>query len=315
MKSLRIAYMGTPRFAIGPLDALIRSKHQVVVVVTAADKKSGRGKKIHPSPVKTFSQDNKLPLLQPTNLKDPDFINQLSEFQPDIIVVVAFRMLPKAVWKLPPLGTFNLHASLLPQYRGAAPIHWAVINGEKETGVTTFFIDQHIDTGAVIAQKKIKIHQNETTGSLSEKLESLGSGLVVETVDMIASNQVKPQPQIYSKDLKFAPKLFKTNTRIDWAKYGKEIERLVRGLYPSPTAWTQLINDGDRQICKIHEAVFESHDHNKSNGSIFVKDKQIFVNVNGGILKIHKIQLPNKKSLSSKELLNGFSFAEKACFV
>lgn len=315
MKSLRIAYMGTPHFAIGPLEALTKSKHQVVVVVTAADKKSGRGKKISPSPVKTFSQDNKLPLLQPANLKDPDFINELSAFQPDIIVVVAFRMLPRAVWELPPYGTFNLHASLLPQYRGAAPIHWAVINGDKETGVTTFFIDQNIDTGAVIAQKKIEIQPHETTGSLSKKLESLGSSLVVETVDMIASNKVTPQPQVCSKDLKSAPKLFKVNTRIDWDKSGKEIERLIRGLHPSPTAWTQLVNSGDSQTCKIHEAIFEPHEHNRSNGSIFIKDKQIFVNVIGGILKICKIQLPNKKSLSSKELLNGFSFTEGAYFV
>jgi methionyl-tRNA formyltransferase len=307
--------MGTPHFAIGPLEALTKSKHQVVVVVTAADKKSGRGKKISPSPVKTFSQDNKLPLLQPANLKDPDFINELSAFQPDIIVVVAFRMLPRAVWELPPYGTFNLHASLLPQYRGAAPIHWAVINGDKETGVTTFFIDQNIDTGAVIAQKKIEIQPHETTGSLSKKLESLGSSLVVETVDMIASNKVTPQPQVCSKDLKSAPKLFKVNTRIDWDKSGKEIERLIRGLHPSPTAWTQLVNSGDSQTCKIHEAIFEPHEHNRSNGSIFIKDKQIFVNVIGGILKICKIQLPNKKSLSSKELLNGFSFTEGAYFV
>ena len=315
MKSLRIAYMGTPHFAIGPLEALTKSRHQVVVVVTAADKKSGRGKKIQPSPVKIFSQNNQLPILQPTNLKEPDFIDQLSAFKPDIIVVVAFRMLPREVWELPPYGTFNLHASLLPKYRGAAPIHWAVINGETQTGVTTFFIDQHIDTGAVIAQKKIDIQANETTGSLSEKLESLGSGLVVETVNMIASNQVTAQPQICSENLKSAPKLFKVNTRIDWAKSGNEIERLIRGLHPSPTAWTQLINDGESQICKIHQAVFEPCDHKNSNGSIFIEDKQIFINVVGGVLKIHKIQLPNKKSLNSKELLNGFSFLENAYFV
>lgn len=315
MKSLRIAYMGTPHFAIGPLEALIESDHQVVVVVTAPDKKSGRGKKIHPSPVKSFSGANKLPILQPTNLKDPEFIDKLRGFKPDLMVVVAFRMLPKVVWGIPPYGTINLHGSLLPQYRGAAPIHWAIINGEKETGVTTFFINQHIDTGAVISQKKIEIETQETTGSLSDKLQSLGSDLVINTVDLIASGKVIPKPQPASEDFKPAPKLSRENTRLDWSMNGQKIERMVRGLFPLPSAWTELKSDGHSYRCKIHKVVFESKKHQNHFGKIIVENKQIITFVEGGILSILSIQLPNKKALSAKELLNGFSFSEDAMFL
>lgn len=314
MKSLRIAYMGTPHFAIGPLEALTKSKHEVVVVVTAPDRKAGRGKKLQASPVKTFSETHRLPVLQPTNLKDPDFVAQLKAFKPDLIVVVAFRMLPKLVWALPPYGTFNLHASLLPQYRGAAPIHWAVINGEKETGVTTFFIDQQIDTGAVIAQKKTEIQAHETTGSLSDRLQSLGSELVVETVELIASGQATPVPQVFSENLKPAPKLSRENTRIDWSKNGEQIERWVRGLCPNPSAWTHLSTNGQHLTCKIHDAVFEPKAHQEACGKISIENKQIFVYVEGGILNVLNIQLPNKKSLTAKELLNGFEFSDDAHF-
>ena len=307
--------MGTPHFAIGPLEALTKSKHEVVVVVTAPDRKAGRGKKVQPSPVKTFSETHGLPLLQPTNLKDSDFIASLQAFQPDLIVVVAFRMLPKVVWQMPAYGTFNLHASLLPQYRGAAPIHWAVINGEKETGVSTFFIDEHIDTGAVIAQKKTEIQAHETTGSLSDRLELLGSGLVVETVGLIASGKATPIPQVFSEDLKPAPKLSRENTRIDWSINGQEIERWVKGLSPLPSAWSELTTDGQSLTCKIHEAVFEHHEHQYHNGKIIVQNKRIRVYVEGGILNILNIQLPNKKPLTAKELLNGFSFSEEASFL
>lgn len=314
MKSLRIAYMGTPHFAIDPLEALTKSKHEVVVVVTAPDRKAGRGKKLQASPVKTFSETHRLPVLQPTNLKDPDFVAQLKAFKPDLIVVVAFRMLPKLVWALPPYGTFNLHASLLPQYRGAAPIHWAVINGEKETGVTTFFIDQQIDTGAVIAQKKTEIQAYETTGSLSNRLQSLGCELVVETVELIASGQATPVPQVFSENLKPAPKLSRENTRIDWSKNGEQIERWVRGLCPNPSAWTHLSTNGQHLTCKIHDAVFEPKAHQEACGKISIENKQIFVYVEGGILNVLNIQLPNKKSLTAKELLNGFEFSDDAHF-
>lgn len=306
--------MGTPHFAIGPLEALIKSKHQVVVVVTAPDKKSGRGNKIQSSAVKNFSQAHGLTLLQPTNLKDSHFTDQLRGFQPDLIVVVAFRMLPRGVWEMPPYGTINLHASLLPQYRGAAPIHWAIINGEKETGVTTFFIDQHIDTGAVISQKTIEIDTHETTGSLSAKLESLGSELVVETVDLIASEQVRPNPQPTAVHLKTAPKLSRENSRIDWSMKGEEIERKIRGLSPMPSAWTEFISNGQSHMCKIHKAIFEPELHQNPHGKIVIQNKNILVYVKGGILNIINIQLPNKKSLTAKELLNGFSFSKDARF-
>ena len=239
--------MGTPAFAIAPLQQILESEHKVVAVITAPDRKSGRGKKLTPSPIKVFCEENDLPVLQPPNLKDPVLITQLRKLAPDVMVVVAFRMLPKQVWTIPANGTFNLHASLLPKYRGAAPIHWAIINGEQQTGVTTFFINEQIDTGEIITQKSLSIGLNENAGQLSNRLEELGATLTLETLDLIATNRVNSSPQPNSNQASLAPKLTRENTKLQWDQEGKRIERKVRGLQPFPCAWTMLSSNG--QYC------------------------------------------------------------------
>ena len=314
MKPLRIIYMGTPSFAISPLQKILDSKNKVVAVVTAPDRKSGRGKKLTPSPIKVFSQEHGLQVLQPPNLKDPALISQLRALAPDVIVVVAFRMLPKEVWSLPTKGTFNIHASLLPKYRGAAPIHWAIINGENETGVTTFFINEQIDTGEIIAQKSLAIHLEENTGQLSNRLEKLGAELAIETLNLIASNQVKSIPQPENEPESFAPKLTRENTQLEWNQRGQGIERKVRGLQPFPCAWTMLSNNGQLLYCKIHEVDFIERKQPLKDGQIFIENQQIMVAVPNGIVHVKRLQLPNKKPMSDKELLNGYSIDTQAFF-
>ena len=314
MKPLRIIYMGTPSFAISPLQKILDSKHKVVAVVTAPDRKSGRGKKLTPSPIKVFSQEHGLQFLQPPNLKDPALISQLRALAPDVIVVVAFRMLPKEVWSLPTKGTFNIHASLLPKYRGAAPIHWAIINGENETGVTTFFINEQIDTGEIIAQKSLAIHLEENTGQLSNRLEKLGAELAIETLNLIASNQVKSIPQPKNEPESLAPKLTRENTQLEWNQRGQGIERKVRGLQPFPCAWTMLSNNGQLLYCKIHEVDFIERKQPLEDGQIFIENQQIMVAVPNGIVHVKRLQLPNKKPMSDKELLNGYSIDTQAFF-
>ena len=314
MKPLRIIYMGTPSFAISPLQKILDSKHKVVAVVTAPDRKSGRGKKLTPSPIKVFSQEHGLLVLQPPNLKDPALISQLRALAPDVIVVVAFRMLPKEVWSLPTKGTFNIHASLLPKYRGAAPIHWAIINGENETGVTTFFINEQIDTGEIIAQKSLAIHLEENTGQLSNRLEKLGAELAIETLNLIASDQVKSIPQTENEPESLAPKLTRENTQLEWNQRGQGIERKVRGLQPFPCAWTMLSNNGQLLYCKIHEVDFIERKQPLKDGQIFIENQQIMVAVPNGIVHVKRLQLPNKKPMSDKELLNGYSIDTQAFF-
>ena len=314
MKPLRIIYMGTPSFAISPLQKILDSKHKVVAVVTAPDRKSGRGKKLTPSPIKVFSQEHGLLVLQPPNLKDSALISQLRALAPDVIVVVAFRMLPKEVWSLPTKGTFNIHASLLPKYRGAAPIHWAIINGENETGVTTFFINEQIDTGEIIAQKSLAIHLEENTGQLSNRLEKLGAELAIETLNLIASDQVKSIPQPENKPESLAPKLTRENTQLEWNQRGQGIERKVRGLQPFPCAWTMLSNNGQLLYCKIHEVDFIERKQPLEDGQIFIENQQIMVAVPNGIVHVKRLQLPNKKPMSDKELLNGYSIDTQAFF-
>ena len=314
MKPLRIIYMGTPSFAISPLQKILDSKHKVVAVVTAPDRKSGRGKNLTPSPIKVFSQEHGLQVLQPPNLKDPALISQLRALAPDVIVVVAFRMLPKEVWSLPTKGTFNIHASLLPKYRGAAPIHWAIINGENETGVTTFFINEQIDTGEIIAQKSLAIHLEENTGQLSNRLEKLGAELAIETLNLIASNQVKSIPQPENEPESLAPKLTRENTQLEWNQRGQGIERKVRGLQPFPCAWTMLSNNGQLLYCKIHEVDFIERKQLLEDGQIFIENQQIMVAVPNGIVHVKRLQLPNKKPMSDKELLNGYSIDTQAFF-
>ena len=314
MKSLRIIYMGTPAFAIAPLQQILESEHKVVAVITAPDRKSGRGKKLTPSPIKVFCEEHDLPVLQPPNLKDPALITQLRELAPDVMVVVAFRMLPKEVWSIPPNGTFNLHASLLPKYRGAAPIHWAIINGEQQTGVTTFFINEQIDTGEIITQKSLSIGLNENAGQLSNRLEELGATLTLETLDLIATNRVNSSPQPNSNQESLAPKLTRENTQLQWDQEGKRIERKVRGLQPFPCAWTMLSNNGQLLYCKIHDVDFIERKQPLEYGKIFIENQQIMVAVPNGTIHVKRLQLPNKKPMSDKELLNGYSIDAQAFF-
>ena len=306
--------MGTPAFAISPLQQILDSKHKVVAVITAPDRKSGRGKKLTPSPVKVFCKEHDLPVLQPPNLKDSALISQLRELTPDVMVVVAFRMLPKEVWSIPSNGTFNLHASLLPKYRGAAPIHWAIINGEQQTGVTTFFVNEQIDTGEIITQKSLSIGLNENAGQLSNRLEELGATLTLETLDLIATNRVNSSPQPNSNQASLAPKLTRENTKLQWDQEGKRIERKVRGLQPVPCAWTMLSSNGQVLYCKIYDVDFIERKQPLEYGKIFVENQQIMVAVPNGTIHVKRLQLPNKKPMSDKELLNGYSIDAQAFF-
>ena len=306
--------MGTPAFAISPLQQILESEHKVVAVITAPDRKSGRGKKLTPSPIKVFCEEHDLPVLQPPNLKDPALITQLRELAPDVMVVVAFRMLPKEVWSIPPNGTFNLHASLLPKYRGAAPIHWAIINGEQQTGVTTFFINEQIDTGEIITQKSLSIGLDENTGQLSNRLEKLGATLTLETLELIATDQVNSSPQPNDIRESLAPKLTRENTQLQWDQDGEVIERHVRGLQPFPCAWTMLNNKGQLWYCKIHDVAFVKEKKHLQIGQISVENQQIMVAVPDGTIHVKRLQLPNKKPMSDKELLNGYSIDTEASF-
>ena len=306
--------MGTPAFAISPLQQILESEHKVVAVITAPDRKSGRGKKLTPSPIKVFCEENDLPVLQPPNLKDPVLITQLRKIAPDVMVVVAFRMLPKEVWTIPANGTFNLHASLLPKYRGAAPIHWAIINGEQQTGVTTFFVNEQIDTGEIITQKSLSIGLNENTGQLSNRLEKLGATLTLETLDLIATNRVNSSPQPSNNQASLSPKLTRENTQLQWDQEGQRIERKVRGLQPFPCAWTMLSNNDQLLYCKIHDVDFIERKQPLEDGKIFFENQQIMVAVPNGTIHVKRLQLPNKKPMSDKELLNGYSIDAKASF-
>ena len=314
MKKLRILFMGTPDFAVATLQKLIENDCTVVGVLTAPDRPAGRGKKLRQSPVKIFAAENNLTVLQPENLKNVDFVASLKTLSIDVAIVVAFRMLPKVVWQLPKLGTFNLHASLLPDYRGAAPINWVLINGEEKTGNTTFFIDEKIDTGRIILQQPIDIEDDDTAGTLHDKLMHTGSELVVQTLQKIASNTVKAIPQQEPEILHTAYKLNKENTKINWSAKGTTIYNLVRGLDPYPGAWCLLENTTKIQSVKIKSVVFSTENHEKVPGSIEIREKSIFAFVSDGVLEIKALQLPGKKVLSAKALLNGYIFSIDAKF-
>ncbi len=305
-KDLRIIYMGTPEFAVPSLEILVENGWNVVGVITAPDKPKGRGQNLLPSPVKEAALKHGLNVLQPTNLKSPEFQEELRSLKADLQIVVAFRMLPESVWNMPRMGTFNLHASLLPDYRGAAPINWAVINGEKETGVTTFFLKHEIDTGSIIFQKKIEILEEDDLGSVYEKLMNLGSELVLKTVEAIAKEEVMPSVQDESKALHHAPKIFKETCEIDWNKSAESIHNLVRGLSPYPAAWTTL----DGKTCKIFKTKISSgHLHRKSIGEFETDGKNYLKFQTGdGVLKILELQLEGKKRLKIDELLRGYKF-------
>lgn len=312
MEKLRIVFMGTPDFAVGILDTIYKNNYEIVGVITAPDKPAGRGQKVSMSAVKEYALEKNLRLLQPTNLKSEDFLAELKSLDANLQVVVAFRMLPEVVWKMPKLGTFNLHASLLPEYRGAAPINWAIINGETKTGVTSFFIDDKIDTGAMILSKETEIGTNETAGELHDRLMHLGSETVLETLQLIESGNAITTLQENNPDVKTAYKLNKENCKIDWSQSGKTIFNLIRGLSPYPAAWT-YIKDGENEWnVKIYLASFEEKAHSETIGKITTTKKEIFIATKDGLLKIESLQFPGKKRMLAHELLNGISFSENA---
>lgn len=312
MEKLRIVFMGTPDFAVGILDTIYNSNYEIVGVITAPDKPAGRGQKVSISAVKEYALAKKLHLLQPTNLKDTDFLSELKQLQANLQVVVAFRMLPEVVWKMPKLGTFNLHASLLPEYRGAAPINWAIINGETQSGVTTFFIDDKIDTGAMILSKNIAIGAKETAGELHDRLMLLGSEAVLETLALIETNKATTTIQVENPNVKTAYKLNKDNCKIDWTQDGNTINNLIRGLSPYPAAWT-YIKDGDQEWnVKLYAATFEANSESKPIGAVYTTKKDIVIATKDGVLKVTQLQFPGKKKMLAHELLNGHTFSENA---
>ena len=299
--------MGTPGFAVTILAAIHGSKNKIVGVVTNVDKPAGRGKKISTSAVKDYAVAQQLPLLQPTSLKAPTFIKELQALEADVFVVVAFRMLPKVVWSIPPKGTFNLHASLLPAYRGAAPINWTIINQEKESGVTTFLIHEKIDTGNVLLQEKIQLEKGETAGSLHDKLASLGGKVTIDTLETLQKG-IEAQPQLTDGTEKDAPKLTKENTRIDWNKSLDEIEAHVNGLSPYPVAWTELYENEKTSRIKIYGVKVELCSHDYPQQRIVIENKQMKIAHSQGFLHCESIQMPNKRRMEVKDLLNGYSF-------
>ena len=303
---MKIIYMGTPDFAVEPLRRLVEAGKNIVAVVTMPDKPAGRGHKIQFSPVKEYALSVNLPILQPVNLKDPEFIEQLRSYQADLQIVVAFRMLPEIVWNMPPLGTFNLHASLLPQYRGAAPINWAVINGETETGITTFFLQHEIDTGNIIQQQKIDIAPDDNAGIVHDKLMYLGSDLVLQTVNQIESGNVAsiPQPE---GELKPAPKIFKDTCRINFNTTAESVRNLVRGLAPYPAAWIELADtEGNATNMKIYEVSKELCTPTHPVSTLVCDGKKVLkVAVQDGYIHLDQVQLAGKKRMPATDLMRG----------
>ena len=294
--------MGTPDFAVESLKALLQAGYNVVGVVTAPDKRAGRGQKLSESAVKQYAQEQGLPILQPIKLKDPEFIAQLSALKPDLQVVVAFRMLPETVWNLPPQGTVNVHGSLLPKYRGAAPINWAILNGEKETGVSTFKLKHEIDTGDILLQEKMPIGPNETAGELHDRMKVEGAQLLVKTLQELANGTLKASPQQLNSDTKHAPKLFKGDCEIDWNKAAEQIHNQIRGLSPYPTAFTVL---GDKTL-KIFSAEIEPGKPEIPAGT-FSSDHKSYLKfaATDGYLSLKEMQLEGKKKMGIEEFLRG----------
>lgn len=313
-KDLRIVFMGTPEFAVPSLKALIENGYNVVGVVTAPDRPAGRGLKLQESEVKTAAREAGITtILQPEKLKDEAFVEALRALRPDLGIVIAFRMLPEIVWAMPRFGTFNLHASLLPQYRGAAPINWAVINGEKETGVTTFLLNHEIDKGAIIGQIRVPIGEQDTVGTMYDKLMNIGTSLVLESVEKIAAGDIQPIEQPQSNDnLHPAPKIFKEDCLIDWRKPGREIIDFIRGLSPYPAAWTRLYKDGNETgSAKIFSAHFEPKNNAGEIGKIITDGSTVFaVGCADGRVVVEEIQLAGKRRMTAHDLLLGFRNAE-----
>lgn len=317
-KDIRIVFMGTPEFAVPSLRALVEGGYNVVGVVTTPDRQAGRGLKVHECDVKVAARDLGIQtILQPEKLRDEEFLAALRELNPDLGIVIAFRMLPEVVWAMPQFGTFNLHASLLPQYRGAAPINWAIINGDKETGLTTFLLNHEIDKGAIIGQVHEKIADNDTVGSLYDRLMTIGADLVLDSVNRIAEGNITPieQPE-GDENLRPAPKIFKDDCLIDWSKNGTDIVNFVRGLSPYPAAWSRLVKDGTEcGSAKIFEVRFEPKEDILEVGRVVTNGKKYMgITCSDGIVYIEDIQIAGKKRLKVKELLLGFRNAEEYKF-
>ncbi|PHR69363.1 MAG: methionyl-tRNA formyltransferase [Lutibacter sp.] len=303
--------MGTPEFAVTILKGLLDEKFTIVGVITAPDRPAGRGRKLNQSAVKKFALENNLHVLQPKNLKSEEFHQELKKLKANLQIVVAFRMLPTVVWKMPKYGTFNLHASLLPEYRGAAPINWAIINGETKTGVTTFFIDDKIDTGEIILQSEVAINPTENVGELHDKLMVLGSELVNKTVKQIEQRKVKTYEQP-EKEEKAAPKIHTETCKIDWSDSLNNIYNMIRGLNPYPAAWSTLENNGEEILVKIYDVEKEKTTHNHKIGTIITTKNELKVSTANGYLVIKSLKLAGKRKMDAKSLLNGFIFHQEA---
>ena len=301
---MKIVFFGTPDFAVASLEAINQSNHEIVGVVTSVDKPAGRGKKLQSSSVKKYAEEHNLLLHQPENLKDESFISSLSQLEADLFVVVAFRMMPKIVWSMPKMGTFNLHASLLPQYRGAAPINWAIINGESYTGVTTFLIDEKIDTGNILMYEKAEINPNDNAGTLHDKLMLLGKDLVLKTIDNLQNNSLEPTKQVTDGiELKLAPKLTKANTKIDWNESGNVIVNKIKGLSPYPSSWCKIQLAEKTLNFKLFDASLS--DLKIPAGHMIIKGKNCYVGTNSNAIKLLEVQVEGKKRTSSIDFING----------
>lgn len=318
-KDLRIVFMGTPEFASTSLRRLVEEGYNIVAVVTTPDKPAGRGQKMHFSDVKVTAEELGLPILQPEKLRDEEFLSALRELQVDLGIVIAFRMLPEVVWAMPRLGTFNLHASLLPQYRGAAPINWAIINGETRTGVTTFLLNHEIDKGAIIEQEAVDILPEDNIGTLYDKLMTVGAQLVVSTVERLASGNYKTIEQMHIDEstLKPAPKIFKEDGRVDWRRTGVDIVNLVRGLSPYPAAWTPIFKDGvEVGSAKLFNVRFEADEKVAVAGEVVTDGKSYLgVRCADGVVYIDELQMAGKRRMATKELLLGWRDADVVKFM
>lgn len=314
MTDLRIVFMGTPDFAVGILNALCEKGYTIVGVITAPDRPAGRGRKLNQSAIKKYATEHNLNILQPTNLKNAEFLEELKSLHANLQIVVAFRMLPKAVWQLPELGTFNLHASLLPEYRGAAPINWAIMNGETKTGATTFFIDEKIDTGAIILQNELPISSDEDAGILHDRLMELGATTVLKTVKRIEEGNLSTTLQQNPANLKLAYKLDRETCKIDWGLPLKKVYDHIRGLSPYPAAWSTLHNNDVEQIVKIYKVELENEVHSLQPGALIFDKKEMRIAAEGGFIKLLEIQLQGKRRMATEALLNGISLSRNAVF-
>lgn len=306
MKKLKVVFFGTPEFAKTCLKAIFDSHHEVSAVVTVADKQSGRGQKINSSAVKNFAEDNNIKIFQPLKLKDPLFLEEIQKLEADVFVVVAFRMMPKILFEMPRLGTFNLHASLLPDYRGAAPINYAIMNGETKTGATTFFINEKIDEGHILLQEDLEIYPTENAGELHDRLMDLGANLIVKTLDGLAENNITEKPQPIVEHPKNAFKIFKDDMKIDWNQPVEKVFNFIRGLSPYPAAFTTIKINGEEKTLKIFAGTFEENQDSSKKEKLKISKKEFSILTENGIYKPSEVQLEGKKRMDVKDFLNGF---------